>query len=103
MVMGHGVMGVRHSKVGVSDVAALAAHHECDDAGQVRLKSQDLQIHHQLDMVFMEVGDPCRARHQGQRDIRFLLFSTVDTAFDVTDGIKVLLKFAAVTRTEILT
>src|SRR5262249_44410701 len=81
--------------------AELAADHEGDDARQVALISEYLQVEHQSRMLLERSRNAGRLIEHRQLP-RTLRFSVLDTSFDIADCFDVLVQFRAVARAESL-
>ena len=94
------VVRFRHADLRVGPPAVLAADHEADDAGQVGLVGQHLQVEHQLRVLVESGGNAQRRRNLGQLlvDLRLGL---LDPALDVAHGLQVLAELQAIARSEV--
>jgi len=67
----------------------LVAQHHGDDAGEIRLVRQHLQVKHQLDMRFPIGRDSHRVIDERHLLVA-LFFRDLDAPLDAADGIQVL-------------
>ena len=86
--IGHADLRERHA-------AELAAQHERNDARQVRLVRQHLQVAHQLHMIVEAVGHAGRMVDDRQL-ARALFFGAGNPALDVTDRVEIFHELHAV-------
>ena len=84
------MMRVGHADLRIGAAAELAAHHERDDARQVALVREHLQVEHQL-RVLVEAcaGTPGRLIDDGQLS-RVLLLGVLDAPLDVANRLEIL-------------
>ena len=94
------VVRLRHADLRVGAATVLAADHEADDAGQVGLVGQHLQVEHQLRVLVEGGGNP-----QRRRDLRQLLIDLrlglLDAALDVAHRLEVFAELQPVARPQI--
>ena len=77
---------IRHAKLGIRLGGELRGHHEADDTGEVGLIGNDLQIEHQLDVLFKGRRDASqRPLHHRQLTVDIGLGSQ-DASLDVPNG-----------------
>ena len=93
------VMRLGHADLRVGPRALLLADHEGDDARQVRLQRQQLQIHHQREVILERRRDALRLLERRQLDVALLL-GAGDAPLDVSHGIGILLYLDAILRAE---
>ena len=74
----------------IRPAADLTTHHERDDARQVALVRQHLQVEHQLRVLVVACRHAGRLRDHRHRDVlRALRFGQLDPAFDVADRFQI--------------
>ena len=100
LVVRRGVVRLGHPDLGIGAAAVLAADHEADDAGQVRLVRQHLQVEHQPRVLVERGGNPERGRDVGQRLVHLGL-GLLDAALDVAHRVEVLAELVAVAGAEV--
>ena len=88
---------VWHVDLRVGPWALLFTDHKGDDPGQIGLERQNLQVHHQLQVVFEHRRRTFGLLDVGQLDIDLLL-GLLDSPLDVADGLRVLLHLYLVLR-----
>ena len=79
----HRVVRLGHANLRIRPRALLAAVHERDDARDVRLIREELQVVEQTGVIVEALGDARRPRHVGNF-FRALLFGLLDPPLDVT-------------------
>ena len=98
-VMRQGVMRVGNPDLGEGSICLLTAHHEGNDAGDIGLEGQNLQVTHQLGMFLVRGGDTDRPLHpwhlQGT-----LLLGHLDATLDIANGVGILGQLRPIARTE---
>ena len=77
-------------------IAFLARELEGDDARDIRLEGQNLQVEHELGVVGEGRGDPYRPIHIGRRVIGDRLLGTLDLALDLANAVKILVQTHAI-------
>ena len=94
------VVRFRHADLRVRPCALLLADHERDDAREVRLERQQLQVEHECQVIFEHGRHALWLVHKRQLEV-VLLFSTLDATFDVANRLGVLLEATLILRSEI--
>ena len=89
LVMRDRVMRVRHADLRIGHAAELAAEHERDDARQVALIREHLQVAHQLDVIVVRRRDAGRVIDDRQLLVALLL-GPLDAPLDVANRIEIL-------------
>src|SRR5688572_3368951 len=95
-VMTGGMVRIRDADLDVAPIALLARELERDDARDVGLERQNLQIEHQLRMVGERRGNPhwpVEIRRQVARD---RLFSALDLTLDRASAVEILIQACAI-------
>ena len=90
---------LEHAELGIRPAGQLAAEHEGDDARQVGLMRQQLQVEQQARVLLERRRDACRPRHQRQLP-RVLRLGVLDASFGVADGVEILPDLDAVARSD---
>src|SRR6185369_14564815 len=88
-VMADGMVRVRDADVGIGAIALLARELERDDARDVRLKGQNLQVKHELGVVGERRGNAYRPLEIGSLVVRHRSLAPLDLTFDLTYGVQV--------------
>ena len=96
------VVRIGHADLGVGAVAGLARELERDDAGDVALQRQHLQVEHQPRVVGVGGRHAHRAIEIRQRIVRRLGLGLLNAALDLADGVEVLADPGAIGRAELL-
>src|SRR5215831_21013469 len=87
---------VRHADLRIRTIVLLARELECDDARDIRLKSQNLQIEHELRVVGKLRRDTYRSIEVAQLGICCRVLGTLDLPFDLTNTIEILIHTDAI-------
>ena len=95
------MMRLRHADLRIRSRAALARELERDDARQIGLERQHLQVEHQLHVVFPRFGHARRPVEIRERRLAVLLLRFLDPALDFAHGIEVLAHLQAIAGAEL--
>src|SRR5215510_1609885 len=87
---------VRDADLRIRALVLFARELECDDARDIRLKSQNLQIEHELRVVGKLRGDAYRSIEVAQFGICCRVLGAFDLPFDLTDTIEILINAHAI-------
>src|SRR5215470_4362020 len=87
---------VRNADLGIRAIVLFARELECDDARDIRLKSQNLQIKHQLRVISKFRRNTYRSIEIAQLGIRCRVLGTFDLPFDLTNTIEILINTHAI-------
>jgi len=98
-VMCERVVCVRNSDFRVRAVRLLAAHHEGNHPGEIRLEGQNLQVKHQPG-VFLEGRRDAGGPRQRRQSPGTFLFADLDAPLDITNGIEVFGNLGTIARAE---
>src|SRR5215831_14401281 len=90
------MVGVRNADLRICTIVLLARELECNDARDVGLKSQNLQVEHQLRVVGKFRGDTDRPIEIRRFGIRSRSLRTLDLTFHVTNAIEILIHANAI-------
>src|SRR5438034_10194373 len=82
-VMTGWMVRVRDADLRIRTIALLTRELECDDARDVRLKGQNLQVEHELRVVGERRGNPHRPIEVGRLVVRYRLLRPLDLALDL--------------------
>ena len=94
-MVGHRMVRFGNADFAIGVLAAFAAVHHGDDAREVALQRENLQVEHHLQIFLEEDGDAGRLfDHTGVFVVR--LSGAFDALFDFADGVQVLVDLAAV-------
>src|SRR5438093_11743736 len=85
-VMTGWMVRVRDADLRIRTIALLARELECDDARDIRLEGQNLQVKHELRVVGERRGDPYRPIEVGQLVVRNRFLGTLDLTLDLTNS-----------------
>ena len=99
-VMRDRVMRLGHPDVRVGSGARFTRHLERDDAGDIGLEGEHLEVEHQPDVVFPHRRHACRTIEIGQR-CGIALFGALDASLDLAHGIEVLADANTIACTEL--
>src|SRR5439155_2006515 len=99
-VMRKRMMRIRNADLGVSSIAGFARELERDDARDITLQRQDLQVEHQSRVVGVGGRHAHRPVEIRQRIVRRIGLGLLNTAFDLPDGFEVVAYLGAITRSE---
>ena len=94
------VVRLRHADLRVGARALLLADHERDDAGQVGLEREELQVEHQLQVILEDRGRAPRLAQLRQFEV-VLLLRPLDAPFHVADRFGVLVQLHLVVRAQL--
>ncbi len=94
-------MRIGHADLRIGPHAAFAPHHHRDDARQVGLERDDLQVEHQLDVVGVEHRDAGRLV-DGRIEPGQILLRLLDAPLDLADRREIFVELPLVGRPEIL-
>ena len=101
-VVGKRVMRIGDADFRVGAVAGFAGELEGDDAGDVALQGQHLQVEHQPGVVGVGGGHADGRSRSGSGFVRGVGFRFLDAAFDFANGVEILADLGAVGRAELL-
>src|SRR5262245_59064951 len=87
---------VRDADLRIRPIVLFARELECDDARDIRLKSQNLQIEHELRVVGKLRGDTYGSIEVAQFGICCRVLGAFDLAFDLTNTIEILINAHAI-------
>src|SRR3954451_10568892 len=90
-VMTGGMVRVPDTDLGIRTIALLARELKGDDARDIRLKGQNLQVEHQFRMVGEFRGNTYRPIEIGRFIVRHPLLSTLDLTLDLTHTVEILI------------
>src|SRR5258705_10770062 len=76
----------------ISTIALLAGELESDDARDIRLKCQNLQVEHELGVIGKGRRDPYRPIQVGRPIFRYGFLGALDLTLNLTYAIKVLIQ-----------
>ena len=82
-----------HADLRIRPRALFLADHERDDARQIRLERQQLQVEHQRQVILEDRRHALRLIHRRQLDVALLL-GPLDAPLDVADRLGVLVDLA---------
>src|SRR6266852_1400535 len=91
-VMTGWMVRVRDADLRIRTITLLARELECDDARDIRLKGQNLQVEHELRVVGERRGDPYRPIEVGYLVILYRLLGTLDLTLDLTNTVEILIQ-----------
>src|SRR6185295_3069756 len=83
-VMTGWMVRVRDADLRIRTIALLARELECDDARDIRLKGQNLQVEHELRVVGERRGNTHRPIEIGRLVVRHRLLGTLDLTLHLT-------------------
>src|SRR5688572_6205036 len=81
-VMTGWMVWIRDADLRIRTVALLTRELECDDARNIRLKRQNLQVEHELRMVSERLGNPYRPIQVGRPVFHYRLLGALDLTLD---------------------
>src|SRR5262245_7939935 len=81
----------RNADLWIRPIALLARELECDDARDIRLKGQNLQVEHKLRVVGERYKDAHRAIHVGRLVVHRHTLGTLDLTLDLTNTVDILI------------
>src|SRR5262245_22217869 len=87
---------VRDADLRIRAIVLFARELECDDARDIRLKSQNLQIEHELRVVGKLRGNTYRSIEVAQLGICCRVLGAFDLPFDLTNTIEILINTHAI-------
>src|SRR5215475_7043407 len=87
---------VRDADLRIRAIVLFARELECDDARDIRLKSQNLQIEHELRVVGKLRGDAYRAIEVAQLGIHCRVLGTLDLTLNLMNTIEILIHAHAI-------
>src|SRR5262245_26492502 len=87
---------VWYADLRISAIVLFACELECDDARDIRLKSQNLQFEHELRVVGKLRGNTYRSIEVAQLGICCRVLSAFDLPFDLTNTIEILIDAPAI-------
>src|SRR5579864_4611398 len=93
------MVSLGNADLGISPATQFPAHHEGNDSSQVALIGQNLQIKHQLGVLFKRTRDPHGLLHQRQLP-GVLFLSLLDTPLDIANRLEVLGNLSTVARSD---
>src|SRR5438552_14213278 len=96
------MMRVRDADLGIRTIGLLARELECDDARDIRLKRQNLQVEHELRVVGERRGDAYRPLEVGYLVVRYALLGALDFPFDLTNAVEILIQARSIGSTHAL-
>src|SRR6266850_296222 len=91
-----GMVRVHDADLRIRTIALLARELEGDDARDIRLKGQNLQIEHELRVVAERCGNPYRPIEVGRRVVRCRSLGTLDLLLDLTNTVEILIQAHAI-------
>src|SRR2546425_7017121 len=91
-----GMVRVRDADLRIRTIGLLARELECDDARDVRLKGQNLQLEHELRVVGELRGYSYRPIEVGHLVVRCRLLGTLDFTLDLTNTVEILIQAHAI-------
>src|SRR3981081_26828 len=91
-----GMVRVRDADLRIRTIGLLTRELECDDARDVRLKGQNLQVEHELRVVGESRGDPPRPLEGGGLVFRYRFFGALDLTLDLTNAVEILIQAHAI-------
>src|SRR5262245_12120642 len=94
--MTDGMVRIRDADLGIGTIVLLARQLECDDARDIRLERQNLQIEHELRVVGKLRGDSYRPIDIAQLWIQRRTLRTLDLALDFTNAVEILIHAHAI-------
>src|SRR5258707_11365185 len=86
-VMTGWMVRVRDADLRIRTIALLARKLECDDARDIRLKGQNLQVEHELRVVGERRGNTDRPIEIGRFVIRHRFLGTLDLTLHLTHAV----------------
>src|SRR2546422_11531645 len=95
-VMTDGMVRVRDADLRIRAIALLARELECDDARDIGLKGQNLQVEHELHVVGEYRGDPYRPIEVRHVVVRYRLLGALDLPLDLTNTVEILIQAHAI-------
>src|ERR1019366_3288609 len=87
---------IRDADLRIRAIALLARELERNDARDIRLEGQNLQVEHELGVVGERRGDPYRPIHIGVLVVRHCLLGTLNLTLDLTNTVEILVQAHAV-------
>src|SRR6185436_4729204 len=95
-VMTGGMVWVRDADLRVRTIALLAGELEGDDARDIRLQGQNLQVEHELRVVGERRGNTYRPIQIGRLVVRHRLLGPFDLTLDLTYTVEILIQAHAI-------
>src|SRR5215471_201126 len=95
-VMTDWMVRVRNADLRIRAIVLFARELECDDARDIGLKSQNLQIEHELRVVGKLRRNTYRSVEVAKLGICCRVLGTFDLAFDLTNTIEILINAHAI-------
>src|SRR3977135_1014911 len=95
-VMTGWMVRIRDADLRIGPIALLARELECDDAGDIRLKRQNLQVEHELRVVGERRGNTYRPLEIGRLVVRHRVLGTLDLTLDLAHTVEVLIQAHAI-------
>src|SRR5438876_8570515 len=95
-VMTGWMMRVRDADLRIGTIALLARELECDDARDIRLKGENLQVEHELRVVGERRGNTYRPLEIGRLVVRRRLLAPLDLALHLAYAIEILIQARAI-------
>jgi len=87
---------VRNADLRIRAIVLLARELECDDARDIRLKGQNLQVEHELRVVGERRRNAYRAIEIGSLVLRHRLLATLNLTLDLTHTVEILIQAHAI-------
>src|SRR5438105_1942040 len=87
---------VRDADLRIRPVVLLARELECDDARDIRLKGQNLQVKQELRVIGELRGNSYRPIDVGYPGVRCRVLGTLDLTFDLTNAVEILVQAYAI-------
>src|SRR6266568_2122536 len=91
-VMTGWMVRVRDADLRIRTIALFARELECDDARDIRLKGQNLQVEHELRVVGERRGNTHRPVEIGRLVVRHRLLGALDLTLDLTHTVEILIQ-----------
>src|SRR5213596_1960402 len=95
-MMTDGMVRVRDADLRIRTIALLARELECDDAREIRLKGQNLQVEHELRVVGERRGNTYRPLEIGRLVVRHRLLAPLDLALHLPYAVEILIQARAI-------
>src|SRR5438128_10318167 len=95
-VMTGWMVRIRDADLRIRTIGLLARELECDDARDIRLKGQNLQVEHELRVVGERRGDPYRPIEVGHLVVQCRSLATLDLTLDLANAVEVLIQAHAI-------
>src|SRR2546429_416049 len=91
-VMTGWMMRIGDADVRIGSIALLARELECDDAGDIGLKGENLQVEHELRVVGEDRGDPYRPIEVWGLVFRYGFLGAFDLTLNLTNTVEILIE-----------